>query len=639
MRLTFLFLLISLSLQAQKIKFGKVSADDLKLEACSFEPDAGAVVLSDVGNAYLTFSPTVGAQYVYSRHVRIKIFNSSAYDEADISIPVYVGDVDGYYSLDQLKAHTLISTNGKDVEKIPVEKNQIFEEYTTERWKNIKFAFPAVDDNCIIEYKYRIVSSSLLAVSNWQMQGNIPTRYSTFSCEIPNFINSQVNITGQSASLVKMTESTQTRSDVLMNSYTFEAENIPGLTYEKYGTSLRNFATQARIVLMSVSVPGQTTRFLDGNYDEMNEQWLRYERMSILGKKKGFLEDAAATIPDGDSELETIHNVVSALQKNALYNDIIDVYPNLYVREIFNGKPANSAAMNMALIMLLQHKGIDAQPLLTSTRDFFRPHPVYPSSSEFNQLLTVITLANGKHYFVNAVSPLNNGDIRPEDINKLGWKLADPRGELIDLEKEVKASIFAKTTYTLEDGAINCSSEVTTNHLGVHLVTDGATIDQAKFAEQLKSSFDNVESVEVDGPSNRTKATITFAKENVADKQTIYIDPLYFGLLDFDVFKPEFRASPIDFPYQNSIVNTIEFMVPDGYKIESLPESVQLMNPDKTVKCTLMASAAENKISINLRMKISKNFFLPLEYADLRSFMNHIDGKLKEKIVLIKTAE
>ncbi len=88
MLLAFLFLPDnSANAQTDPYKFGKISAEDLSLTACSYDKDADAVVLFDIGKAKFDMTDE-GFELIYERTRRIKILKESGVNYANIEIPL-----------------------------------------------------------------------------------------------------------------------------------------------------------------------------------------------------------------------------------------------------------------------------------------------------------------------------------------------------------------------------------------------------------------------------------------------------------------------------------------------------------------------------------------------------------------------
>src|SRR5580698_1996964 len=84
--------------------YGKVDLADLQMTSCNFEKDANAEILFDKGSVYLSSDALV-----FERHIRIKIFNEKAKEQANVKIE-YFGGGDFQY-LDGVQAETINTNN------------------------------------------------------------------------------------------------------------------------------------------------------------------------------------------------------------------------------------------------------------------------------------------------------------------------------------------------------------------------------------------------------------------------------------------------------------------------------------------------------------------------------------------------
>jgi uncharacterized protein YjhX (UPF0386 family) len=117
-------LLVSLA-SAQPITFGKLNAKDVSTKECSFEKDAPALVLADIGHT--DFVRTEQFFYIkHFRHTRIKIFNEAGYDYAEIAIPIRKGK-DDFEVVKDIQGITYnMTTNG--LEKTSLNVKQVYKE-------------------------------------------------------------------------------------------------------------------------------------------------------------------------------------------------------------------------------------------------------------------------------------------------------------------------------------------------------------------------------------------------------------------------------------------------------------------------------------------------------------------------------
>ncbi|MDJ0646304.1 MAG: hypothetical protein QNJ57_10020, partial [Flavobacteriaceae bacterium] len=129
-----------------------------------------------------------------------------------------------------------------------------------------------------------------------------------------------------------------------------------------------------------------------------------------------------------------------------------------------------------------------------------------------------------------------------------------------------------------------------------------------------------------------------YESENLADVVggKIYIDPLLFLTEDENPFKLQERDYPVDFgtPWEDKVSVTIE--IPEGYKVESLPEQMAIGLQDKLGTFKFITSQRNNKILVMSSTKIDAPIISSLHYNSLKEFYSQLINKQKEKIVLTK---
>jgi len=101
-------------------------------------------------------------------------------------------------------------------------------------------------------------------------------------------------------------------------------------------------------------------------------------------------------------------------------------------------------------------------------------------------------------------------------------------------------------------------------------------------------------------------------------------------------FQAANREYPIDFGYAREKTIIVNYTVPQGYLVASLPTDASLRLPENSASYICKSTVVDNKISITYKFGINKSIFLPSEYADLREFYNQVITKHAEPIVLKK---
>jgi len=101
-------------------------------------------------------------------------------------------------------------------------------------------------------------------------------------------------------------------------------------------------------------------------------------------------------------------------------------------------------------------------------------------------------------------------------------------------------------------------------------------------------------------------------------------------------FKVDQRKYPVDYALCEDKTYLYNFIIPDGYEIVELPESVIIKLPGKAIQATFNVTHLDNKITVFYRFNINKEIFVSTEYQVLKEFYNQLIKKHAEFIILKK---
>ena len=124
------------------------------------------------------------------------------------------------------------------------------------------------------------------------------------------------------------------------------------------------------------------------------------------------------------------------------------------------------------------------------------------------------------------------------------------------------------------------------------------------------------------------------AIEVIGDK--MYFSPVFFLAETKNIFTQEKREYPVDFIFPNQDKHNISFTIPEGYAIETIPQSKSVAMIDGICNFTYLISNTENKFQIVYTLDINEAIISPEYYEVLKNFFKEIVDKHSEKIVLKK---
>jgi hypothetical protein len=101
-------------------------------------------------------------------------------------------------------------------------------------------------------------------------------------------------------------------------------------------------------------------------------------------------------------------------------------------------------------------------------------------------------------------------------------------------------------------------------------------------------------------------------------------------------FKPDTRQYPIDygFPMKDRYIVTIN--LPEGYKVESMPENALLNLGEGMGSFRYVLSQMGNKLQLSVEFAMNKPYIAAADYANLKKFYELLIAKENEKVVLSK---
>ena len=161
--------------------------------------------------------------------------------------------------------------------------------------------------------------------------------------------------------------------------------------------------------------------------------------------------------------------------------------------------------------------------------------------------------------------------------------------------------------------------------------------------EKLEKKYPGIEigDYEVLNKTDLSKPVVenyTFTHNNaievIGDK--MYFSPVFFLAETKNIFTQEKREYPVDFIFPNQDKYNISFTIPEGYAIETIPQSKSVAMIDGICNFTYLISNTENKFQIVYTLDINEAIISPEYYDVLKNFFKEIVDKHSEKIVLKK---
>ena len=643
--------------QKKSARYGKVSEEELKMTKCDFYPEAASMILAETGELHFVYNNDKGWQYVMNVTVRKKIFKKTDKDIANIKIRTY-DPVDGTNreEISGLKGTTYNLIDGKIV-KSKLTNSEEFTTRLSDYTYETSFALADVQEGSVIEYKYMLISDYYSNLKTWQFQQDVPVAYSHFTYTIPEFFKYQTNQLGNYHPVTfeeknqaetftykwtalpsaggKVATGTgslpsQSRKTIVVG------ENIPPVEEEPMMNNESNLPTRISFQLATVEMPQSPIKNYAKTYISFSEQIMKWESFGIAMKRGGFAKDFISTIQEQDPLTQTMA-IYNWTRTNISWNGSHGFTSNNVGRVAMKEESGSVADINLALIAALREAGLEANPVILSTRGHGLLHPVYPNFQEFNYVIAHV-LIDSKYYLLDAASNLPFGMLPIKCHNYNGWLVHESAGSWVSLKTgKHESSTSAKIAFT--EDQMRTSYEVKKAHhaaeevyqtIAKNGVEDYSAKLSEKFVEGEIENFNYLDSSRINNVSYSFDLVNDFYSDDL-----IYINPMRYGVTTKNVFERDKRFSPVDFPYQMAEQIILSIEVPDGYKAE-LPQPSMVRMPNKAGLFIYSATQIGTVINVISKATIDQQDFSPEEYGILKQFMQLVSDKNNEMIILKK---
>ncbi len=630
--LFFLFFL-HVSLIAQKIpSFGKIDKADIDYKECSYDKSAVAEYLIDYGevNYFVTTSDFVNETKF---RIRIKILNEKGLELANVRIPYY--SKNNRQKITGIEGYTFNINEKGEVERTKMERKSVMEQRIDENSDMVVFTLPNVKVGSVIEYKFTHAKTNYIEIEDWIFQRSLPVRYSEYNVTIP----SALEFTYQ----VKRTLPVKESVEGINNTKRFIMTNIPGLDREPYMSCAKDYLQRIDFQLRSINHrPILTT------WPQLVEQLLDDEDFGLQLKKNILknlpLEDELKKLTSDYAKTLAVFNFV---KKNIAWNGENRRYSSHGLKTALEKHSGNSADMNLLLVNLLRNAGINAYPLLVSTRDNGKINPFYPFIYQFNNVY-VVTEVEGNRYILDASNSHNPVFMVPWDVQFTDGYLVDKTiGGFIPLaDTKHRFRINASMSADLDEkGMLKGSAYLLAYEYAKNQRLSTFSKGKDKYLAEYFSEphpdfkFDSLKVKNEANDSLPLESQVKFNSQLNTSGDYFFYSPNFLLELDKNEFLSDQRFTDIEFGFSQyyTIVSTIRF--PENMEPEELPKNIKMIMPDTSIVLQRFMQKNENSVSLRIILEIKRPTYYADEYADFKEFYAQLFERLNEQIVFKKKAK
>lgn len=598
-------------------------------------PNNNYVRLLDLGDTTISSDGTVVGVY----RETYKLFNKNARDLAEVNLPYNAS----YQSIQVVSARTI----KKDGTVVPVKPDDIreatpFSEYLMyDDAKSIAFSMPAIEDNCIIDYTYKMVTRPLLMPGQfwtyWGFSGPEPVSISRYVLHVPASKPLRYKVYNDDSLKPVMVSSLDGKT----KTYTWERKDIKPIPVEPYMPEFNDIRTWMEVTS------------LDSWQDIAHWFWTLEKPQAV----------ASASIRS------TVNNIISGKHTDeekaqAIYDWVANrtryvglefglsafkPHPAQDVHDKLYGDCKDKATL---LITMLGLAGIKAHPVLLHAEARRVVDQGLPTLTAFNHCIALAELGTKEVWLDATAETCAFGDIPAGDRGVQALVVRDGVGafETIPPYSGPDNGIDATTTIKLHaDGSADADWQI---HMrgaegqAMRAVVSRLTPDKRKeLMQRMASEFSTggmLQDFQLPDGSDKTgpyNFTFTMAAPNYAKKTgSLLLLPIggNDSVRKSNPYTSDKRVWPIVSESSALMKTQTVVTLPDGYVVEDSPDDVNLTSPLQEYHRTL-TKTPEGKTLTIVETVLERTGKAPAsDYNALKSYYSSVLKTADDQIVLKK---
>ena len=686
--LFFISMLITISSNGQKSKFGKVSMQELRDTIHLIEEEAGAAILYQYGKREIKYNAATERMEIYTEVYRkIKIYDTEHTNLGEFEVFLYNSDEGVVERITSIDAFAY-NINGSKIEKSRLAKGEIFSKKMSDYWTSKKFAIPNVKKGSVVEYRYKISSPFLIDIPLWNFQYDIPCNESDYKVLIPEYYSYKEKPNGflplnrkesskwasytrqaSDASPAKKTLNQNGSFDLnskqvnkITVDYTctvldYHEENTPSLKDVDYVLNSNDFRLGVKFELESSRITYEgAVKYYSKSWDDIAKILrLNKDFGGQLNKKVKEYEDELDELKDL-SDQDKISKIYSLVQQNYTWNNKYYILSKDGIRSLLKEKVGNVAEINFLLINLLKQAGIEAWPVVTKRRVNGLLEKDSPSLIELDYVFAAADL-NGEIIFLDATDKfISAGELPLRALNPNGILLSKVataafggkinKGILLSIENPNNKEINSYNSVSFsEDFDLKCNESV--KYIGTEASRKRRNLSsynsEDEFIEKLEERNTNytIDSIRIINKEVSSKPlqinyayTLNGNVDEIADK--LYINALLGNGIESNPFVSEERQFPIYFNSKKKENYIISFKIPEGYEVDFLPETVNISIPNGMGSYYFNLQAIGGMIQVQSTFSINAAVLSPQYFSPLKKLYDKAIEIGQQKIVLKK---
>ncbi|MBL4663584.1 MAG: DUF3857 domain-containing protein [Flavobacteriaceae bacterium] len=551
-------------------------------------------------------------------HERIKIYNKEGFEHSNWEIL--------FNDISHLQAYTYNLENNV-IQKTHVTKESIFKENVYGDYEVTKITFPNVKAGSVIELTYKVDIGRLYEIS---IQKRIPVK--NFRLVVQN-AQKWMEFKQNPNFPIQLVEEEKSKKKLVV----YTGKEIPPLKDAPYVNNMSNYKGKTYIKYKNKNEDkkwGQLTNSFNNAY------WFGMQ----LETKPFFKNDINKIIKNRTDSLTMAKEIYAFLKNRMVYNGNYG-QGSYDLKEVYKTKCGDKSDINMILTLILRWAGFEANPMVIGCKH--KGEVLFAEVRSFNATISALQI-DDEFYLLDASERYDNFGQIPIDLMNGYGLILKADGSSISFPTETKVlSVSRSSISAILDVATNTVSGTSRSQLTNYLAWEYRELtkeeDAENIAEELESSYDlltidNFKEKDINNSEKPVVISYDFTYEDAIEEINgdLYVAPFLFLGEKENKFDEENRLYPIDmeFPYLENY--SINFLIPEGYKVTSLPESRKVKIENGVGSLSYICSASNTNIQVSLTVKLNYSLIPAAYYGGLQSLYAEYVEVTKSKIMLSK---
>lgn len=579
--------------QATDARFGTIPDSLFQMEPPSDNPDVPYVITNkELDVSFRETGESIVA--ILEHHVRLKVFDETAREASIVTIPYYY-DQD-MEKISSIRAYTHLPSG----ERIPLAEQDIRTININARYNVKEFAMPSVEDGAVLEYSYVIERRYIEEMPEFFLSHKVPTSTAKLTITYPQYLRYDAYTENYDGSLHHDFVYTDTSS--VPKIFTIPqpkpivterwvAYDIPGVEEEAFISSLDDYRAKIKFLLSEFGIPRQK---LENSWEvviarmrEKANPWRRIRKNKLAGAKGDSIAQSL-----GSASMEVVQDsIYQYLNRRVNFSGSKTPHSTQSDKAVIEGKPVDQSAINQTLVAMLRGAGIEANPVVISTRTFGKLNMDFPSYYQFNGQMVQSRIGD-RQYLMDASFSYSQPGLIPADMygsrglvltpDTFKWIDIHPDKSKFEIQVQIDAELRSNGTLM---GTVDASQEGYPAQLIRQQQADGSSdpeiLKRTLFDGYPEMTTDGVRISNIDDYSKPIQLSAQFRIENYATSFTdgLKFRPMIVGYQSENPFDDTNRNYPITLDAPEKLDVSYSISLPSGFAAEEGKQNQTLSLP------------------------------------------------------------